>query len=85
MARTRVFRSGNSQAVRIPAEIAYRDTEVELEITRHGDVITIFPARQNVQELVAELRRLPRPTRVEKRIPIEMPTKKRNLIRVGQP
>jgi antitoxin VapB len=41
MPRTRVFKSGNSQAVRIPAELA--DTDIDLEITRLGDVITIFP------------------------------------------
>jgi antitoxin component of MazEF toxin-antitoxin module len=34
MPRTRVFRSGNSQAVRIPTELAYADMSVDLEITR---------------------------------------------------
>jgi antitoxin VapB len=38
MPRTRVFKSGNSQAVRIPAELAYADTDM-VEITRLGDVI----------------------------------------------
>ena len=46
MPRTRIFKSGNSQAVRIPAELAYAETEINLEITRLGDVITIFPARE---------------------------------------
>jgi antitoxin VapB len=76
VARTRVFKSGNSQAVRIPAEMAYPDTDTELEITRNGDVITIFPARQNLRELAAELRRLPRPPRAEKRVPIQVPVRK---------
>jgi len=37
MPRTRVFKSGNSQAVCIPAEIAYEDPDIELEITRLDD------------------------------------------------
>ena len=31
MPRTRVFKSGNSQAVRIPAELAYADTGINIE------------------------------------------------------
>ena len=58
--KTRAFKSGNSQAVRIPAEIAFADTETELEITRSGDVITIRPTHQNIQALIEELRRLPK-------------------------
>jgi antitoxin VapB len=39
MARTRVFRSGNSQAVRIPREFQFDVDEVEIE--RRGDEIVI--------------------------------------------
>jgi antitoxin VapB len=74
--RTRVFKSGNSQAVRIPAELAYANTDIELEITRLGDVITIFPARNSLKEAVAALRRMPKPARVEKRKPIEVPVRR---------
>lgn len=70
---TRVFKSGNSQAVRIPAEYAYADTDLDLTITRLGDVITIFPARQNLKDAVAALRTTPKPSTVEKHEPIEMP------------
>jgi antitoxin VapB len=73
MSRTRAFKSGNSQAVRIPAELAYSDMNIDLEVTRLGDVITIFPARTSLKEAVAKLRRMPKPRRVEKREPIEMP------------
>ena len=73
MPATRVFRSGNSQAVRIPAELAYSDTDMELTISRQGDVITIFPKRQNLKSAVAQLRAMPKPPTVEKREPIEMP------------
>jgi antitoxin VapB len=72
MSSTRVFKSGNSQAVRIPAELAYADSNVELTITRSGDVITIFPARQNLKDAVAALRAMPKPSAVERREPIEM-------------
>ncbi len=78
MSKTRVFKSGNSQAVRIPAELAYADTDIDLEITRLGDVITIFPARNSLSDAVAALRRMPRPPRVEKREPIEVPVRRRD-------
>lgn len=78
MPRTRVFKSGNSQAVRIPAELAYDDTDIDLEITRLGDVITIFPARNSLKDAVAALRRMPKPPRVEKRKPIEVPLRSRD-------
>jgi len=43
---TKAFRNGNSQAVRIPAELAYERTDVELEIERVGEEIRIRPARR---------------------------------------
>ena len=78
MSSTRVFKSGNSQAVRIPAEFAYADLNIELTITRQGDVITIFPARQSMKDAVAELRAVPKPSSVEPREPIELPDRSRN-------
>ena len=75
MSSTRVFKSGNSQAVRIPAEYAYADTDLELTISRLGDVITIFPARQNLKDSVAALRAMPKPSTVEVRDPIDMPNR----------
>jgi antitoxin VapB len=63
--RTKVFKSGNSQAVRIPAEIAFADMSAELEITRTGDVVTIYPARGNLKHAVELLRRMPKPPTVE--------------------
>jgi antitoxin VapB len=78
MPRTRAFKSGNSQAVRIPAELAYADTDLDLEINRLGDIITIFPARNNMSDVVAALRRMPKPRHVEKRQPIEVPVRRRD-------
>lgn len=46
MKTTKVFRNGNSQAIRIPSEIAYDRTDIELEIERVGDEIRIRPARR---------------------------------------
>jgi antitoxin VapB len=74
MATTRAFKSGNSQAIRIPAEMAYVDTSVDLTITRAGDVITIYPKRRgSMAEMVAALRALPTPSEIEVREPIELP------------
>jgi antitoxin VapB len=73
MPLTRVFKSGNSQAVRIPAELAYDDLGIDLNITRMGDVITIFPARHSLKDAVAILRDLPKPPEVERREPIDLP------------
>lgn len=46
MQTTKAFRNGNSQAVRIPSELAYERTDIELEIERIGDEIRIRPARR---------------------------------------
>jgi antitoxin VapB len=78
MPQTRAFKFGNSQAVRIPAELAYADTDIDLEITRLGDVITILPARDSMSDVVAALRRMPKPRQVEKRQPIEVASQRRN-------
>lgn len=59
MATTRIFKSGNSQAVRIPADMAYADTSVEFTIVRSGDVITMYPKRPSMEETIAALRALP--------------------------
>lgn len=48
MHTTRVFKNGNSQAVRIPAELAYDRSDIEVEIERIGDEIRIRPARRSL-------------------------------------
>lgn len=48
MHNTKVFKNGNSQAVRIPADIAYERMDMELEIERDGDEIRIRPARRSL-------------------------------------
>ena len=54
MHTTRVFKNGNSQAVRIPADIAYERTDMELEIERDGDEIRIRPARRSLSGVLAK-------------------------------
>jgi antitoxin VapB len=42
---TRVFKSGNSLAVRIPREVAVFEAAEEVEIERRGDSLVIRPAQ----------------------------------------
>jgi antitoxin VapB len=46
MQPTKIFRNGNSQAVRVPAELAYERMDIELEIERVGDELRIRPVRR---------------------------------------
>ena len=63
---SRVFRSGNSEAVRLPKGVAY-GAEIEVTIIRSGDVLTIYPARPPIAALAARLEALASPSRVEVR------------------
>jgi hypothetical protein len=40
--------------------------------------VTIFPVRPSLKDAVEALRAMPKPSSVEKREPIELPTRKRN-------
>ena len=64
--KTRAFRSGNSEAVRIPREMAFGEG-VELALERCGDLLTIRPIRPSIGEVVQRLRVMPRPRHVEVR------------------
>lgn len=65
-ATSRTFRSGNSEAVRLPRDLAF-GPDVELTLVRSGDVLTIYPTRMSVADLVAALNQLPRPSSIEVR------------------
>ena len=54
---TRAFKNGNSQAVRIPADLAYERTDIELEIERIGDELRIRPARRPLSGVLAKFAR----------------------------
>ena len=75
---TRAFTSGNSQAIRIPPELAYEGTNIELSIVRYGDVIVIAPVQQNLKEMVVALRAMPKPSQIEPYKPIEPPKRARD-------
>jgi antitoxin VapB len=72
IARTRTFRSGNSEAVRLPRDVAYGE-DVELVIIRSGDVMTIYPAATSIPDMIARLNALPVPPSIEKRDGEELP------------
>lgn len=55
MAITRLFRNGNSQAVRIQAEYAFARSDLELEIERVGDELRIRPAGRPICSALAAL------------------------------
>ena len=66
IADSRTFRSGNSEAVRLPKDVAF-GRDVELTIIRSGDVLTIFPTRPPIGDLIQRLALLPRPAEIETR------------------
>lgn len=66
IARTRTFRSGNSEAVRLPKDVAFGE-DVELVIVRSGEVMTIYPAQTSVAEMVDRLRAMPAPPEIARR------------------
>jgi antitoxin VapB len=53
MRTARVFRSGNSQAVRIPKE--FRLEEGEVEVARRGDALILRPRRKSWAPLIESL------------------------------
>jgi antitoxin VapB len=53
MQTTRIFRNGNSQAVRIPANLSYDRTDIDMQIERVGDELRIRPARRPLTGLMA--------------------------------
>lgn len=57
MRTTRAFKNGNSQAIRIPADIAYERMGMELEIERNGDEIRIRPARRSLSGVFTKFAR----------------------------
>lgn len=69
---TRTFRSGNSEAVRLPRDVAF-GRDVELTVVRSGDVLTIYPARPPVARLIQDLAALPRPAGIEVRDTEDLP------------
>ena len=72
VARSRTFRSGNSEAVRLPKDVAFGE-DTELVIIRSGDVVTMYPATVSIPQMAARLRELPAPPYIEERDVDELP------------
>src|SRR6476659_2961378 len=71
-AKTRTFRSGNSEAIRLPKDVAF-GKELELVVVRSGDVLTVYPSANSIPEMIARLEALPRPPSIEEREDEELP------------
>ena len=74
----KVFKSGNSAAVRLPKDVAFAlGTEVTIE--RTGDIVTIRPSidpaagRKRVERLVAALRAIGPVGEIGPRLPVDVP------------
>ncbi|NCJ07973.1 AbrB/MazE/SpoVT family DNA-binding domain-containing protein [Synechococcales cyanobacterium C] len=50
--RTRVFQSGNSQAVRIPKELQFERSDIEYEIERQRDALIIRPVDASLMDVL---------------------------------
>ena len=81
---TRTFKSGNSEALRLPKELAY-GIGTELTLERSGEVLTIRPKtkaphsptwRQDLRAMLDALEALPKPSSIQKRAKIEQPYRK---------
>ncbi len=55
MATTKIFKNGNSQAVRIPSELAYSSWDIDLLIEREGDELRIRPAQRRMGDVLGKL------------------------------
>jgi antitoxin VapB len=55
MANTKIFKNGNSQAIRIPAELAYNNWDIDLIIERQGDELRIRPAQRRMGDILGKL------------------------------
>lgn len=69
---TRTFRSGNSEAVRLPKDIGF-GPGTEVEIVRQGNEIRIRPRQQSLAWLAEQLRKLPPPEFALERDTVEPP------------
>jgi antitoxin VapB len=64
----KTFKSGNSEAVRLPKDVGF-GIGVDVTIVRKGGVVTIERKRPSIKEMIQRLRELPAPSDVEVRDP----------------
>lgn len=65
MATTKIFKSGNSLAVRLPRDIALPEG-AEVVVTRQGESLLVSPARLDMKTLVSRLALAPAPALIER-------------------
>jgi antitoxin VapB len=64
--RTRSYRYGNDEAIRLPQDVAFGEG-TELIVVRSGSVMTIYPATTSIANMTERLRVLPAPPAIERR------------------
>jgi antitoxin VapB len=64
--RSRTFRSGNSEAIRLPKDMAFGD-DAEVILIRSGDVLTIYRAPTTLAAMIERLRAMPAVPEIERR------------------
>ncbi len=71
---TKPFKSGNSEAIRLPKDMAF-GIGTEIEVTKLGGIVTIRPkSKPTIKQMIAKMREIgPPPDGVQKREPIEPP------------
>lgn len=72
---SKTYRSGNSDAVRLPKEITF-GPGVEVEIERNGDVVTMTRRRMTNREMIEQLDAMPKPSTIQKRPDFIAPIRK---------
>lgn len=75
MSATKIFRSGNSLAVRLPRDIAF-DEGAEVVVRRQGESLVVTPLRLDMKTLVARLGGAPLPAPIQR---LEVKSPKRLL------
>jgi antitoxin VapB len=76
MSTAKVFRSGNSQAVRLPKEFRFKGKEVE--ISRRGDEVVLREKEKNLSRAFELIASLPDDFDIPDRSP-DYPQKRRGL------
>jgi antitoxin VapB len=76
MTTAKIFKSGNSQAVRLPKEFRFRVKEVE--ISRRGDEVILREPKRSLVEAFDALASMPEDFMAEGRKD-ELPQKRKNL------
>jgi antitoxin VapB len=79
MALSRVFKAGNSQAVRIPQALAYDSNITDVEVERHGDTLVIRPRTITMADLMEQLAAQPTPVTPRDRPALDWPNRARTM------